>query len=445
MTALCFARALLPEGWRSHVRVTLDGERIGAVEVDAAPQAGDERHAVGLPALSNLHSHAFQRAMAGLAERRGDAADTFWTWRETMYRFALSMSPEQIEAVAAQLYVEMLEAGFGAVAEFHYLHNAPDGRPYANRAELAERIAAAAATAGIGLTLLPVFYAHATFGGAPPRPEQRRFVTDLDGFARLVEASRKFAGAVGVAPHSLRAVTPEELVHVAALAGDGPIHMHVAEQIKEVEDCMAWSGARPVRWCLDHVHVDARWCAIHATHMDDTEARDLALSGATAGLCPITEANLGDGIFNASFFDSGGKFGIGSDSNVEIGVATELKQLEYAQRLSARQRNVLARRGGSTGRSLFEGASAGGAKALARDSGRLAAGALADLVSLDAASPLLAGRRDDEILDAWIFAGARVVDAVWSGGVKQVSGGRHRARDAVAAKFVAAVHAMAAA
>jgi len=445
MAALFFERALTPRGWRSDVRIEIAGERIATVETGAAARAGDERHALGLPAIGNLHSHAFQRAMAGLAELRGDSQDTFWTWRETMYRFALAMTPDQIEAVAAQLYVEMLEAGFGAVAEFHYLHNAPDGSRYAHRAELAERIAAAAATAGIGLTLLPVFYAHSTFGGAPPRPQQRRFIADLDGFARLVDDSRRLAKVVGVAPHSLRAVTPEELASVVKLAGDGPIHMHVAEQVKEVEDCLNWSGARPVRWLLDHADVGARWCVIHATHMDEREARDLAESGATAGLCPITEANLGDGVFNAGYFDASGVFGIGSDSNVEIGVAAELKQLEYAQRLSLRRRNVLARRGGSTGRALFEGAAAGGARALRRDGGRIAEGAVADLVSLDLASPQSAGRKDDEILDTWIFhAGSRAIDCVWSGGIKQVSGGRHKAREAVAAGFVAAVKQMAA-
>ncbi len=439
MTTLHFARALTPDGWRSDVRVTIAGPRIGAVEIGLAPQAGDERHALGLPALANLHSHAFQRAMAGLAERRGDSHDTFWTWRETMYRFALTMDPDQIEATAAQLYVEMLEAGFAAVAEFHYLHNAPDGGPYARRAELAERIAAAAQAAGIGLTLLPVFYAHATFGGALPRPEQRRFLTDLDGFARLVEDCRSLAEVVGVAPHSLRAVTPVELAAVTHLAGAGPIHMHVAEQIKEVEDCLAWSGARPVRWLLDHAQVDARWCCIHATHMDDGEARALAESRAVVGLCPLTEASLGDGIFNAEYFSRQGAFGVGSDSNIEIGVAAELKQLEYAQRLARRERNVLARAGGSTGRALYEGAAAGGAQALRRDGGRIAAGAVADIVSLDLSSPQLAGRSDDEMLDAWIFANARAVDCVWSGGVRQVSGGRHVARERVATRFVAAI------
>jgi formiminoglutamate deiminase len=443
MTVLHFARALTPEGWRSDVRVSLKGPRIGAVEFGAAPLAGDERHALGLPAIANLHSHAFQRAMAGLAERRGDSQDTFWTWRETMYRFALTMDPDQIEAAAAQLYVEMLETGFSAVAEFHYLHNAPDGRPYARRAELAERVAAAANATGIGLTLLPVFYAHATFGGAPPRPEQRRFITDLDGFARLAEDCRPLAEVTGVAPHSLRAVAPAELAAVVELAGDGPIHMHVAEQLKEVEDCLAWSGARPVRWLLDHANVNARWCAIHATHMDDGEARALAASGAVVGLCPLTEASLGDGIFNAAYFKPQGAFGVGSDSNIEIGVAAELKQLEYAQRLARRERNVLALAGGSTGRALYEGAAAGGAQALRRNGGRIAAGALADLVSLDLTAPQLAGRMDDEILDAWIFTNARAVDCVWSGGVRQVSGGRHIAREAVAARFVAAIEGLA--
>ena len=443
MTVLHFARALTPDGWRADVRVTLAGAHIGAVETGVAPQSGDERHALGLPTLFNLHSHAFQRAMAGLAERRGDSHDTFWTWREVMYRFALAMDPDQIEATAAQLYVEMLEAGFSAVAEFHYLHNAPDGRPYARRAELAERIAAGARTAGIGLTLLPVFYAHATFGGAPPRPEQRRFLTDLDAFARLVEDCRPLAEVTGVAPHSLRAVAPAELEAVTKLAGDGPIHMHVAEQIKEVGDCLAWSGARQMRWLLDHADVDARWCCIHATHMDDGEARALAASGAVAGLCPLTEASLGDGIFNAEYFGAQGAFGVGSDSNIEIGVAAELKQLEYAQRLARRERNVMARAGGSTGRALYEGAAAGGARALRRDGGRIAVGAVADLVSLDLASPQLAGRKDDEIFDAWIFTNARAVDCVWSGGLRQVTGGRHVARDRVAARFVAAVERLA--
>ena len=285
------------------MRVAIEDGVIVAVESGAAAREGDERHAIMAPAAANVHSHAFQRAMAGLAEIRGRDIDTFWTWRETMYRFALTMSPDDVEAVAAQLYVEMLEAGFAAVAEFHYLHHAPDGSPYGSPAEMAGRIIAAARRVGIGMTLLPVFYAHSTFGGAPPRPEQRRFVNDVASFAQLVDDCRRMVRGVpgetvGIAPHSLRAVTPSELFELASLAGDAPIHIHAAEQIKEVEDCVAWSGARPVRWLLDNADVDERWCLVHATHMDKAETQGLARSGAVAGLCPVTEANLGDGIFN---------------------------------------------------------------------------------------------------------------------------------------------------
>ena len=442
-------KALTPEGWASDVRLTMEGDAISAIETGVPPRAGDERHAIVLPAIANLHSHAFQRGMAGLAEYRGDRRDTFWTWRETMYRFALTMSPDDVEAVAAQLYVEMLETGFAAVAEFHYLHHAPDGSPYAARAELASRIVAAAHTAGIGLTLLPVFYAHATFGGAPPTPGQRRFVNDVDSFAKLLEDSRALMrdvprGVVGVAPHSLRAVAPAELSAVVALAGAAPIHIHVAEQVKEVEDCQIWSGARPVEWLLDHAPVDSRWCLIHATHMNADETRRVARSGAVAGLCPITEANLGDGAFNApDFIADGGHYGVGSDSNVLIGVGAELRQLEYAQRLRDRARNVCAAGGGSTGRALYDATLVGGAQALARLSGRLAAGALADIVTLRADHPTLAGRAGDQILDAWIFSGGNaLVDCVWSGGRKVVAEGRHIDREAVAARFSTTMRAL---
>ncbi|MET0596321.1 MAG: formimidoylglutamate deiminase [Mesorhizobium sp.] len=449
MTTLFAEQALLPDGWRRNVRLTVDGSRIAAVEPEAAAaQRGDERHAILLPGMANLHSHAFQRGMAGLAERRGPGPDTFWSWREVMYRFALTMTPDQAEAVAAQLYVEMLEAGFTRVGEFHYLHHDRDGRPYANLAEMAERIARAAAATGIGLTLLPVFYAHGNFGGAAPREGQRRFLSDVDGFARLLEASRGLAArlpgtVVGVAPHSLRAVAPEALSAVAALAGDGPVHIHAAEQVKEVEDCLAWSGQRPVEWLLDHQDLGPRWCLIHATHMTPDETVRLAGTGAVAGLCPITEANLGDGIFPArAFVESGGAFGIGSDSNVLIGLSDELRQLEYAQRLNHRERNVLAPPGGSNGRALFAGALAGGARALGAGPAGLVAGAAADLVSLDASPVSLAGKRGDGLLDAWIFAGATQVDCVWAGGAKRVEGGRHRDREAVGRRFRAALEAL---
>ena len=287
--------------------------------------------------------------MSGLAERRGPGADNFWSWRETMYRFALDMTPDQVEAVAAQAYVEMLEAGFTRVGEFHYLHHAPDGRPYDDVAEMSARIVAAADATRIGLTLLPVFYAHSGFGGAPPGDAQRRFICDLDLYARLVERARGLVrtldGAdLGLAPHSLRAVTPGELEAVGALAPERPLHIHIAEQVAEVDACLAWSGARPVEWLLDHADVGPRWCLIHATHMTPDETRRLAASGAVAGLCPITEANLGDGLFNApDFVGRGGRFGIGTDSNVQIALADELRLLEYGQRLFHRARNVLGR------------------------------------------------------------------------------------------------------
>ena len=435
------AMALTLGGWRSDVRIAIDGGAIASVTPGVAAEVGDERHDVVLSALANLHCHAFQRAMAGLAERRGAGADSFWSWRETMYRFALTMTPDDLEAVAAQLYVEMLEAGFASVAEFHYLHNAPDGTPYASPAEMAGRIVAAARAAGVGLTLLPVFYAHSTFGGAAPKPEQRRFVTNIKNFARLVDDCDRYVEGggetVGVAPHSLRAVTPKELADVAAMAPDGPIHIHVAEQMKEVEDCLAWSGKRPVRWLLDKAEVDERWCLVHATHMDAGETRDAANSGAVVGLCPVTEANLGDGVFDApAFVGAGGRFGVGTDSNVSVGAADELRQLEYSQRLMFKARNVMAPPGGSTGRTMLDAALRGGAQALARGSGRLEAGAVADLLTLSADHPAMYGKSGDDILDAWIFcAGAGAVDCVWSAGHKVVSGGAHAERERIAARF----------
>jgi formiminoglutamate deiminase len=438
MTTIHAAEALLSGAMAKDVRVSLKGARIASVGHGPA-EPGDVRVGLLAPAMANLHSHAFQRGMAGLAERRGPSADSFWTWREVMYRFALTMTPDDVEAVAAQLYVEMLEAGYASVGEFHYLHHDRDGRPYADIAEMGARVAAAAERTGIGLTLLPVFYAHSGFGGAAPAQGQRRFINDLEGYARLLEASRAVAskvpgGKVGVAPHSLRAVTPQELAAVVAMAGDGPIHIHVAEQEKEVEDCLAATGKRPVRWLLDHAPVDARWCLIHATHMTPDETVDMARSGAVAGLCPITEANLGDGVFDLPrFLDHGGDFGVGSDSNVEIALGGELKILEYSQRLALRARNVAARDGGSTGRALIAGALEGGARALGRKTG-IAPGAPADLVALDRDQPALAGRTGEALLDAWVFAGARI-DKVWAQGALKVEAGRHVAREAVQSRF----------
>ena len=441
------SRALLAGGWRGDVRVTFEDGKIATVSPDSAPRPGDERHAVLLPAIPNVHSHAFQRGMAGLAERRGAGPQSFWSWRATMYRFASAMTPEQVECVAAQLYVEMLEAGYSRVGEFHYLHHDRDGRPYGDIAEMAARIVEAARSAGIGLTLLPTFYAHGGFGAAAPEAGQKRFITTLDSFAALVEASRKHAATLpganlGLAPHSLRAVAPRELAELVAMAGGAPIHIHVAEQMKEVEDCLSATGTRPVAWLLDNVDVDAGWCLIHATHMSSDETARLAATGAVAGLCPVTEANLGDGVFPAApYVAAGGRLAIGSDSNVLVDARAELRSLEYAQRLMHRTRNTLAPEGGSTGRMLFDAAVRGGGLALGAGGRGCSAGAAADLLTLDAGQPCFAGRADDTLLDSWIFASSgAAVDCVWVAGRKLVEGGRHVRREVVAARFRDTMH-----
>jgi len=437
--------ALLPQGWAANVRISITGGIISNIDIGADTEAADERHSVLVPAMSNLHSHAFQRAMSGLTERRGPTDDSFWSWRVLMYRFALQMTPDEIEAVAAQLYMEMLEAGFCRVGEFHYLHHDRDGSPYANIAEHAERIGAASAQTGIGLTLLPVFYAHSGFGGQKPIDGQRRFINSIESFGRLMDACRKMQPSLpgmqlGIAPHSLRAVTPDELTAILPLAEGGPIHIHVAEQTKEVEDCIAWSGAHPVEWLLDNAQVDDRWCLIHATHLTEKEVADMATSGAVAGLCPITEANLGDGTFAAAeFVARGGRLGVGSDSNVQISLAGELRQLEYSQRLAHRARNVIAAPNGSTGRRLFDAAIEGGAQALATKAG-LVVGAPADILALDTSNASYLS--EDSLLDNWIFGGDVAVDTVWAAGSKQVTNGRHIARDQIRKRFAATMQAL---
>ncbi|MGC1729347.1 MAG: formimidoylglutamate deiminase, partial [Steroidobacteraceae bacterium] len=336
MHSLWFESALLPQGWARDVRLTAGDGYIERIETDVAAAEADERHRIGIPGLPNLHSHAFQRGLAGLTERRGHETDSFWSWRELMYRFVERLDPDELEAISALCFAEMLEAGFTRVGEFHYLHHDKGGVPFADPGELAGRIVAAAAHTGIGLTLLPVFYAHSGFGGAAPQPRQARFVSDPKRFADILEASRRALralpdAALGVAPHSLRAATPEELAEVVALAGGGLVHIHVAEQQREVEECRQWLGRRPVEWLLENCPVNARWCLVHATHATDAELAGVASRAAVVGLCPITESSLGDGIFPAAaFLAVGGCFGIGSDSNVLLDAATELRTLEYS-------------------------------------------------------------------------------------------------------------------
>jgi formimidoylglutamate deiminase len=440
---LYFPEALTSRGWCRDVVVIIADGFIETIATGVAAPADSIRHkGIALPGIGNLHSHGFQRGMAGLSERGGPQDDHFWSWREIMYRFLAVLTPDDVEAITALAFMEMLEAGFTAVAEFHYLHNEIDGRAYAAPDELVGRIAAAAATTGIGLTLLPVFYAHGGFRGAPPNPGQRRFVTSLDAYAKLLDAARQAIAPlsdarIGVAPHSLRAVTPDELKQLIALAGDGVIHLHAAEQIREVEDCIAALGARPVDWLLDNAPVDERWCLIHATQMSEKETDRLARSGAVAGLCPITEANLGDGIFPAvRYLGAHGTMGIGTDSNIAISVAGELRALDYAQRLRDRARNRLAPDGSSSGRRLFDLAASGGAKALDRRIGTLASGARADITVLDPEHPALIGRAEDRCLDSWIFAATdSPIDSVYVGGEKLVSHGVHRDRRSILARW----------
>jgi len=376
-----------------------------------------------VPGLPNLHSHAFQRAMAGLTERRGSEVDSFWTWREQMYRFVERLSPDDLEAIAAHAYMEMLEAGFTWVAEFHYLHHQPDGRPYDNIAEMSERIVAAARQTGIGLTLLPVFYRQGGFGGKPASDAQRRFLNDRESYARLME-TKVPGGRIGIAPHSLRALGLDDLRWAAETWRGQPAHIHVSEQTREVEDCRAAHGRRPTDLLMDTAPVDEHWCLVHATHADEGERARIAKAKAVVGLCPITEANLGDGLFDVpDFLAQGGRFGVGSDSNVRISAADELRTLEYGQRLIHRRRNVLGDANRSTGRRLFDAALAGGAQA---------AGSADDaVVTLDTAN-----HRGDAALDHWLFAADNAaIVSVDRGDARLVDHGRHRDRDRIVARY----------
>ena len=439
--------ALTPEGWRDGVSLEVD--RTGTIiAVSRVPAPGDaQRLGMVLPGMPNLHSHAFQRGMAGLTETAGLADDDFWTWRQTMYGFVNVLTPDQMEAIATQLYVEMVKAGYTAVAEFHYLHNTPGGGAYDDRAELSRRIARAAATAGIRLTLLPVLYQQGGFGGTPLTDAQQRFRLETGDWLALVQDLQSgldpTTQRAAIALHSLRAVAPE--AQAEAVAGyrsfdaDGPIHIHIAEQPKEVVDCEAWSGARPVAWLLDHHDIDARWVLVHATHMTDKESAAAAASGAIAGLCPTTEANLGDGVFDLTrWVGAGGAFGIGSDGNTSIDPREELRWLEYAQRLTSLRRAVVARAPGSNaGVELWRAAVAGGAAALGQPTGHIAPGNAADLVVLDGDDPMLTGRTGGEILDSLVFSGLPTpVKEVWVAGQRQVEDGKHpaeeKARDAYA-------------
>ncbi|MEJ8857008.1 formimidoylglutamate deiminase [Variovorax robiniae] len=441
--------ALLPAGWRQNVFLQWnESGQLTHVQSDAeAPSGAPVAEGPVIPGMPNLHSHAFQRAIAGLTEFRGEAQDSFWSWRTLMYRFASRLDPAQLEAIALSLYVEMIEAGYTSVCEFHYVHHDVDGRAYADDATLALALMRAAQRAGIGLTLLPVLYQTSGFGGLPPNDGQKRFIRSTDSMLRLLErlkpACDEQGTRLGLAPHSLRAVPPEGLQE--ALAGlnaidpTAPIHIHIAEQTKEVDDCLAWSGQRPVAWLLDHAQVDARWCLVHATHMDADEYRRAAASGAVAGLCPTTEANLGDGIFDLPRWQ--GAWGLGSDSHICVNAAEELLMLEYSQRLGTRQRNVAASVAHpQVATSMTLAAVQGGAQASGRAVAGLAVGQQADFIALDANHPALAGLNAGDMLSSHVFASHRTsaIEAAWVAGVQRVQSGRHMLHDSAAAGFVAA-------
>jgi formimidoylglutamate deiminase len=436
------------DGWQvdATLGVTANGRFL-----DATQGASESIGRWVLPGMPNLHSHAFQRAMAGLAERKGRNDDSFWSWRETMYTFAAAIGPDELKAIAAQLYVEMLKAGYTQVCEFHYLHHQPDGTPYAQPEAMSLALIEAAREAGIALTLLPVLYISGGFDGRALTARQRRFGHDVDGYLRLLETLRKHESddlRVGIALHSLRAVPEQALREVLAsdAAKDRPIHIHIAEQIGEVQDCLATRGARPVEWLFDHADVDARWCLVHATHLTEAETLQLARSGAVAGLCPTTEANLGDGLFPlAAYQDAGGTLGIGSDSHISISPVEELRWLEYGQRLTSGHRNIAARaQGVSVGETLWREALHGGAQASGLPIGELRSGARADLIVLDENSPLLAARDARSMLDSFLFAGnTPLVRDVMCGGEWVVRDFRHRDEAHIAARYRATVSALA--
>ncbi len=445
MTKIWAKTALLPEGWQDDVLVQYDDRGlISFVEVGAACEGASVDILLASP--GNLHSHSFQRAMAGMTESRGeDPTDSFWTWRKLMYQFVEALTPEDVAAIAAFQQMETLEAGFASTAEFHYLHHQADGTPYDNVAELSEAIMSGATMSGIGLTLLPVLYQRGGCDNRPLSGGQLRFGNDIDRYSKLYETAAKALtelssdARIGVAPHSLRAVNREGLVAASNLASKSVKHIHIAEQQAEVDQVLEAYGARPVEWLMANADVDESWCLVHATQMVSGETQALANSGAVAGLCPITESNLGDGIFDGvRFQEAGGRFGIGSDSNVYISLSEELRTLEYSQRLQTHRRVVYGDTEHSCGRALYDGALMGGALATGRKSGRIEQGYFADLVALNADKVNLLGQKDDGILDAYIFAGNdNYISDVWAAGRHMVKNGLHRYHAPIKAEYIA--------
>ena len=433
MTKIFANKILTSSGWKENITVEVNAD--GHIE-KLGTDTKEYDHHVGclLPAPVNAHSHSFQRAMSGLTEYRGpNPKDSFWTWRKLMFKFLKQLDPDIVEAVAAFVQMEMLEAGFSTNVEFHYLHHSESGRPYDDIAEMSQRIISAANQSGIGLTLLPVFY---QYGGCDLRAledGQRRFGNNLDQFQTLFQRVSKILEtsspdtSLGLAPHSLRAVDPKDLIELVNIAEKNPIHMHLAEQVAEVDEVKEFLGARPVEWVMENLDISNQWCMIHCTQMEPHEVKMLAKTQAVAGLCPITESSLGDGIFEgANWMSNNGNIAIGSDSNVRISLSEELRTLEYSQRLRDRSRAVLANSHQSTGRRLFEGICKGGAQAAGRKTGLIKEGYLADLLALDTNHVDLERHKEDTLLDSYIFSGDdRMISDVWSAGRHLVKDGEH--------------------
>ncbi|WP_192457434.1 formimidoylglutamate deiminase [Musicola keenii] len=445
MTAFFAPRALLPQGMARNVRLDVDAQGyLLAVTPNASVEGAQMLAGTVLPAMVNLHSHAFQRAMAGLAEVAGHPQDSFWTWRDLMYRLVGKLTPEQVGVIATRLYIEMLKGGYTQVAEFHYLHHDTQGKPYRDH-DMLRQLMAAAKLAGIGQTLLPVLYSYSGFGAQAPTPGQQRFIQNVDRYLQQLSALATLTrdDALlnhGVCFHSLRAVSQNQMEDVLeATDSTLPVHIHIAEQQKEVDDCLSWSGERPVNWLLNRFAVDGRWCLVHATHLDERERTLLAQSLAVAGLCPTTEANLGDGIFPLDrYVEHGGRWGIGSDSHVSVSVLEELRWLEYGQRLRDRRRNrVVTPQQPAVGNVLYQQAAQGGAQACRVPVGELSVGWRADwLVLKDDA--MLGAVPDDAVLNRWLFAGERQqIRDVWVAGRQVVAKGRHALDDDYDARFVA--------
>lgn len=446
MPAYFASRALLPTGWAHNVRLEVDAHgQLAQVTPNTDSDGCLRLHGDVVPGMPNLHSHAFQRAMAGLAEVAGNPQDSFWTWRDLMYRLVQRLTPEQVGVIARQLYIEMLKGGYTQVAEFHYLHHTPEGKAYVDRGEMTGRLSEAALQAGIGMTLLPVLYSYAGFGAQPAQAGQRRFIQSAESYLEQQQViARQLAGQPlqnqGLCFHSLRAVELGQMQQILAASDQTlPVHIHIAEQQKEVNDCLAWSGQRPVAWLYEHLPVDSRWCLVHATHLDREELEQLARSKAVAGLCPTTEANLGDGIFPGdSYLHHQGRWGIGSDSHVSLNVVEELRWFEYGQRLRDQRRNCLTTpEQPAVADVLYQQALRGGAQACGTAIGKLAVGYRADWLVLDGDDPYLASAPDASILNRWLFAGGKEqIRDVFVAGRQVIEQGRHALQQQSSAEFL---------